>query len=332
MKILSNDFGNGNIKTFDERDGGTLLANHSALAQGSIRYEDVYEEDGDSVQLIEFNGAQIYAGLGAHRYGKSLGDLSYERITQGTDEMRSVLYAAWSNHFKTPRRTRGEYSICVQLPVSLMQAGNAADTKSKIESWLLGEHAWMSWDQEFSLSIGEVTLQSQAGAAVFDHVFDLKGQPVDENLSLLSGEIAVISVGMGTVEGMVLDYGQPMHNLTFSTRVGVSELLSMLDGGRRGLHRADAMLRAGRYNGKLDSSVPQWASQVRAHIMQRWAAQMGNFDAAIFVGGGIQYVKDQLRDMFTCRVVMADDPIMSIARGGYKKGTRDASRKAEKEG
>lgn len=332
MDIISLDAGFGNLKVWNGA-GGTVLGSHAALVGGGHRYEDVYESDDDGVQLIEFDGSQIYAGLGAHRYGRSLGDLSFERITSGSDEMRALFYAALAQHFGTTRKARGEYHLYVQLPVGLMQAESASCTKAQLAEWVVGEHEWMSWDQKFKLTITGITVQSQAGAAVYDHLFDLKGQPIDAHVADLDGEIGIVSIGYKTVELMILEFGQPVHDMTTSTLAGVSELLRAADGGRRGLHRADVMLRNGHLDEEIKVALPGWAKLVRARISENWPSQISNFKAVILVGGGSILLKDHLRDMFSCKVITPDEPILSIARGGYKKGVRDAaSRETQKAG
>lgn len=331
MNIISLDAGFGNLKVWNG-SGGTILASHAAIAKGGNRYEDVYGEDDDGVQLIEFGDSQIYAGLGAHRYGRSLGDLSFERITGGSDEMRALFYAALSAHFGTTRKAKGEYHMCLQLPVGLMKADNHADTQAQMNEWLLGDHEWMAWDQKFKLSISGVSVQSQAAGAVFDHMFDLKGGMIDDHVSDLNGTVGVISIGYNTLELMVLEYGQPVHSMTVSEFSGVSELLRIIDQGKRGLHRTDVMLRNSYLNGEVDAAIPAWAAQVRSRINAVWREQLANFDAVIMVGGGSILLKDNLRSMFKCKVITPDDPILSIARGGYKKGVLDESRKTEKAG
>ena len=139
------------------------------------------------------------------------------------------------------------------------------------------------------------------------------------------GEIGILSIGMNTVELLVVREGVLVQRFTGGDTVGVRRLLELTDAaGHYSLAERDASLRAGTL--KVDTALPIWESEVLGFIERQWGNNSQRFTRVVLVGGGVLLLRDTLLRRFKDRAYIPDDPIMSTARGLYKYALSQAKR------
>ena len=117
---------------------------------------------------------------------------------------------------------------------------------------------------------------------------------------------------------MIVDEGKLLPKSVSGDTFGVRRLLELLNAeGAYSLGEIDSRLRAG----KLDYSaaLDRWTRDVLGQIEKHWDRTLQRRFAAVFVvGGGAYLMRDALLTKFKDRLIIPDDPIISIARGCYK--------------
>jgi hypothetical protein len=164
---------------------------------------------------------------------------------------------------------------------------------------------------------------SQPVGAFFDYLIDDSGQYIPQRKAALKKEVGICSVGMNTVELLVIRDRAPVDRFTSGNTLGVRRLLDICNHGdlySRG--ELDSQLRAGDLDYK--SALPIWGSEVGGLVEKVWGRAWRRFACVIVVGGGAVLLKDQLQITFQGRAFVPDAPVMATARGLYKIGRRSA--------
>ena len=86
--------------------------------------------------------------------------------------------------------------------------------------------------------------------------------------------------------------------------------------GAYSLGELDSKLRAGQLD--VSTALPRWQREVMGRIAQHWGKAVQRFEAVFVVGGGAYLIRDAVLGKFKDKLVIPDDPILSIARGCYK--------------
>jgi hypothetical protein len=155
--------------------------------------------------------------------------------------------------------------------------------------------------------------------ALFDYVLDHRGQMIGERGSALLDEVGVISVGFNTVELLVVKERGAVERFTRGNTLGVRRLLELINrDGMWSLGELDGKLRAGGLKAELKHAMPVWSREVNGEIEKVWGNSHRRFAKVLIVGGGALLLKEALTQQFGHKAWVAEDAVLSIARGLWK--------------
>lgn len=328
---LGADFGGGAIKIYGPL-GGIELPAHAASAYKRGRQAKVtgFRAMKPPMRILMEGGA-FYVGLGAHDWGRPIENLGDERFT-GSPELRALVYGALSQYIMTYGsigNSRDTVEMIAGLTQSTFARTTASSLVSAVKGWLSGEHAWTvetgtssSGKRQHMLTVSNTSVTSQAAGAVFDHFLNAGGEYVTQRKPFFQKEVGIISIGMNTLEMLVLRNGIPIERFTHSETAGVRRLLELVDPtGLYSRGELDTRLRTRHLD--VRNSLPVWAAEVSGHIERRWGAAVNRFQTILLVGGGALLLKHSLKlnslDLKNIATI-PDDPIMSVSKGLYKMG------------
>lgn len=314
--MIALDLGAGNLKVYGEYGGIVMPSQVASSGDGVSAGEAVGLRSARKPASVRLNGHRFYAGLGAHNWGRPIENLDDGRFITGAPELRAMIYAAIS-----------EYRTCGPLQntavwVGLPQSSVTPSVISSVREWLKGDHDWWyandgeSERDEFFRAV-DVVCTSQAAGALFDFLLDDEGRFIPERKALFKREIGIVSIGMNTIEMLVVESGVPKERFTASSQAGVRRLLELADS--RGLWsrgELDTQLRSGSL--PVADAVPIWSSEVVGEIERKWGKASERFAAVVIVGGGALLLGPSIQLAFNGKANIADDPLISIARGIYK--------------
>lgn len=276
-------------------------------------------DSGTMPNRVNTETGAFYVGLNAHEWGRPIENLDPDRFN-GSPELTALVYSAlsWSIscHGKQERA-----SVIVGLPLNILTGEEAAANAAEVKRWLAGRHVWTDSKGYYDLTITGVKLTSQPVGALMDYLLDENGNYIGDNKRKARGEIGIISLGMNTVELLVVSNLQIVQRFTTGKASGVRRLLELCNPGdlySRG--EIDAKLRAGELNYK--SALPIWSAEVSDVINKHWGESWKRFSAVIVTGGGALLLKSQLERKFLGFATFAHDPVISTARGLYKFALR----------
>lgn len=269
--------------------------------------------------MIETTDGQFYVGERAHNYGRKVENMSFDRFGGGP-EMKVMVYGIFTKYIQEHGAFKAPLSVMVGLPLQMM-GENLKDDRLMIRKWMIGHHEWKADGQAYSVEIGRVRWNSQPVGALFDYVMDFDGQPIVGHERALREEIGVLSVGMNTLEKMVVQNQTVNEALTAGDKLGVRRLLELIS-RKYSLGELDVMLRSG--NLKYKDKLPIWASEVNGSIEATWGEVLGRFAAVLVVGGGAVLLGNHLKLVVdgVNKAVIAENPVLSIACGLYKLDMR----------
>jgi len=326
--ILGVDLGGGALKLYGPA-GGVELPAHIATGQRTHRARATGLRTLKPPMRILMDGTGFYIGLGAHDWGRPVENLGDERFA-GSPEVQALFYAGLSLYAEDHASLVGP----VDLVVGLTQSAFLSDIAPDVRGWLSGDHAWSiekagrsSPDaQAFSLAVDQVNVTSQAAGALFDYFLDDTGAFIPRRKAAFKEEIGIVSVGMNTLELLVLRNGATIERFTDSVTAGVRRMLEIHDpSGYYSRGELDTMLRRGQLDYKGALSV--WASEIHGHIERRWGTAFRRFAAIIVVGGGVLLLNNDLTARLNGKAYVPDNPVLAVARGLYKLGLQRGQRR-----
>lgn len=331
--VLGADFGGGAIKIYGPL-GGIELPSHAASAYQRGRQSKVTGLRSMKPPMrILMEGGAFYVGLHAHDWGRPIENLGNERFA-GSPEVRALFYGALTLYIQEHGPICGhedKIQIIAGLTQSTFREGTANGMVSAVKSWLTGDHAWTIENgkgradkSHLMLTVENVSVTSQAAGAIFDYFLDCGGNYITQRKPDFKKEIGVISIGMNTLELLVLRNGAPVERFMDSQTAGVRRLLEIVDpSGMYSRGELDTQLRTG----KLDivEALPVWASEINGHVERRWGAAYHRFKTVLVVGGGAILLDHDLH--LNGRATIVEDPVLSVSRGLYKMGLMRLNRR-----
>jgi hypothetical protein len=208
-------------------------------------------------------------------------------------------------------------NVWAGLPIAALMGEQADETRRQVMGWLQGEHEWNADGERCRLDVAQAVVAAQPVGAVFDYLLNEHGEMTADRKAQFKKEIAVLGVGMNTVDLLVIAGGAPVERFTAGANVGVRRLLELANpGGLYSLAEMDDRLR----DGTLDTvtALPIWSREVMGLIEETWADKFRRFDAIVCVGGGSILLREAVLRRFGGKAFVADDPVIATARGLYK--------------
>jgi hypothetical protein len=321
LDFLAVDAGYGNTRIYGAKGGVTLpslVATNGAKTVSKWAADDLKRAmHAAKPTLIQTESGDYYIGPGGHEAGQPVENLDLDRMTG--PEMKALLYGALSA-YGAPRATR----LIVALPIAMAFGEDGDRAKDQVKAMLQGDHAW--WiagadgekDKQHSITIPEVVVTSQPAGAMFDYLLTAKGEmPPDKKLIRRAKAFGILSLGFNTIEMMVVEEGRLIEKNVAGETKGVRYLLELLNERQAySLGELDAKLRAGRLD--ATPALARWQREVMGQIEKHWSRAIPRLAEVFVVGGGTFLIRDALLAKFKDKLVIPDDPILSIARGCYK--------------
>lgn len=275
--------------------------------------------------IIEADFGKLYVGEQAHSFGSPVENLGFDRLAE-TNEVRAVLYGAWSEY----QKKFGDFSMPLELIVGLPfqmlmgESGSVAKFRRDVNRWLAGEHRWSADGRDFGVVVSKVHLFPQAMGAPIDYALGMDGRAESaEHTEALQKECATISIGSNTVELLVTKRDRDTKRFNGGKPIGVRSLWRRVDPhGYYSFGEFDEMLRDRSLPDSMDvrPHLASWMSEINGFANQKWGDAYHRFHKVFIVGGGAILLKSKLRNAFDGKAQIMADPVMAIARGLYKAG------------
>lgn len=315
LDYLAVDAGYGNTRLFGAKGGvvlPSLVATNGTQSVSKWAAGDLRRATHTARPvLIETDYGTYYVGPGAHEAGRPVENLDLDRMTG--PEMKALLYGALTQY-----GALRQANMIIALPIAMALGSDGDAAKEQAKAMLLGEHTWWIDDKKHTLTVEEVVVTSQPAGAMFDFLLTAKGEmPPDKRALRRNKSFGLLSLGFNTIEMMVVEEGRLIEKHVAGESDGVRRLLELCNpDGAYTLGELDGKLRAGKLD--ISAALPRWQREVMGQIEKHWGKAVQRFAAVFVVGGGTFLIRDALLAKFKDKLVIPDDPILSIARGCYK--------------
>lgn len=270
---------------------------------------------------ITVQGERYVAGEGAWLVGEPLGSMDYSTLS--LEPRRCLFYAALTSILEP-----GEYQadMVVGLPVPLLAMSEEAQAViSAFRFNYRTTHRWETRAGQYSLTINRVQPLAQPVGAYTDWLLD---DQLRQRKGAAAAEVAIIDLGMNTLDLFVVKGGRIVERFVGGGTVGVRRLLYRLNGHGQDLVELDHELRMGALK-PTGSQLDAWLDEVLGLIERTWP-NLKRFQAVIPAGGGAVVLGDLLRLALLRKgaaVAWPDDPILTNARGLWKWLASTSNRK-----
>ena len=311
MISLALDPGYGNVKLYGS-SGSVII--QSAVSVGGR------QQTGRMTGLrmakcpmrIETALGAFYVGKNAHDWGRPVENLDLDRLT-GSPELMALWYGVLTK-YGVPD---DPVDLIVGLPIRVLMGDDAKATQQAVRSAFRGKHTWGCDGEQLSVLVNTTRTTSQPVGAMFDYLLDDEGQMAPSRRAVFKGEIGILSLGMNTLDLLVVRNGSPVQRFTAGETLGVRRLLELANrDGTYSLAERDAQLRSGALD--ISSVCSIWQSEVLGFIEKQWGNAYRRFGAVVIVGGGASFLREALMRRFKEKTYSPDDPVIATARGLYK--------------
>lgn len=314
--LLSLDLGMGAIKLSSNR-GNYQILSQIAVAGGQGTGKMIGLLSAKPPLRIDIASAgSFYVDGGSHDAGRPIENMSMDRF-QGSPEMRCLLYGILTRLILQSGPIESPLSLILGLPLQAIVRDDSTNVVEAVQKWMRGRHTWTADDQPYSVEIREIRATSQPAGALFDYILDDQGRMIPERRSALTSETGVISIGMNTVEILVVREKTVVDRFTAGSTSGVRRLLDLLNPQKMySTGELDLQLRAGHLD--ISAALPVWEREVMGEIEKVWGSTWRRFHTILLVGGGAHLLRGSLPYRFKGKAVLPEDPVFSIVRGLWK--------------
>jgi Actin like proteins N terminal domain len=261
---------------------------------------------------VSFDRSRFALGISALEWGTPLGSMDYLAFV--SPEKQALLYAVLAELMTEPAQTID--SLVVGLPVELLkdelQSGQIlGDLKS-----LKGKHSFSVNQKNYEVSIDRVKVMPQPLGAYADWLI---GEDLRPRMNAAQADVAIIDIGMNTLDLYALTAGRPEPRFVAGAKTGVRRLFEILNRDGMDLSELDAAYRGGKL--KLpEAALNSWLGEIMAQI-ELVMPKLSRFTAVIPSGGGALILSDLLRHTLIKKgaaVAWPVDPITANVRGLWK--------------
>jgi len=283
----------------------------------------------DSGPRVAFDGFEFIVGPGAWRWGHTTGSMDYAGIVG--PERLALMYAGiasltlpadWKSAFGPGHL--GDVHLIIGLPVPLMidtaQMAPVLDSLRKLKR----EHVFQYNGYQITFTIAGIKAVAQPVGAYMDWLYN------DELLvreGAARAEVAIVDLGMNTLDLFVIERGQVRPGFLGGDKVGVRRLLNLLSNNGYALAELDSMLRDGRLKAR-EGELEIWLGEVLGTIERTWPS-LKRFTAVIPTGGGAALLDQRLTNALAAKgaaVYWPADPVTANVKGLWKYGVKHVAR------
>jgi hypothetical protein len=263
-------------------------------------------------QITLRDGPRYVVGDNAWKVGEPIGGMDYGALAS---EARKALFYGGLSDLLQPGSYQAD--LVIGLPVPLLQAEDEARTVlHALKDGYKGLHEWQAGQSFYQLEINRLTVLAQPVGAYADWLID---GDLHQRKGARAAEVAVLDIGMNTLDLYVIQGGAVVDRFVGGAKVGVRRLLATMNGHGQDLEELDFGLRTGTVR-PAAGSVRAWLGEVLGQIERAWPNPK-RFTAVIPAGGGACVLGDQLRKALEDRgahVEWPEDPVSTNARGLWK--------------
>jgi hypothetical protein len=261
---------------------------------------------------IWINWENYVIGEGAWHWGNVLTNRDYSALS--APERRALIFGAASMILAPGTHV---FDLAVfGLPVPLMM------DEAQGQAILNGLKAYKG-THEFSTERGKYIITFNKLKALAQPVGAYADRLLDNELRIRKNgrqeEVAVLDVGMNTIDLYVLQDGRVLPRFIGGGKVGVRRLIELLEANGHDPEELDALLRTGKLRPSREQ-IDSWLSEILAVIERTWS-NLRRFSAVIPAGGGSVLLGEALRVALITKgaaVSIPEDPSLTNVRGLWK--------------
>lgn len=275
------------------------------------------------VPTIHLEGRTFALGRGAWQWGDLLTSGDYSALA--TPERRALAFGALAQLLPP-----GEHEVdlmVIGLPVPLLQDAAQAEALLASLKAYKGRHTFrLGAQRRYTLHIRRLKALAQPVGTYADWLLDegLRARPRGRR-----AEVAVLDLGMNTLDLYTVQGGQVTPRFIGGDKVGVRRLLELVQADGHDLEELDDRLRRGRLR-PTPSQWQSWLAEVLAVVERVWP-NLRRFDAVIPSGGGSLILGERLRTALIAKgaaLYWPEDPLTANVRGLWKWGAHGLHRGA----
>jgi hypothetical protein len=271
---------------------------------------------GSHVPTVTFDGHTFVVGPGSWNKGEPLTSMDYSSLV--SPERLALFYAALNGAL--PDQADLPATLVIGLPVPLLQDQAQATLVLESLKRFKGQHAFQINTASRTLVIHRIKVVAQPVGAYVDWLYDESFVP---RAGGGKAEVAVVDIGMNTLDLYVIASGQVLERHIGGAEVGVRRLLELLASNGHDLVELDADLRRGVLRPEA-GQLEIWLGEILAAIKRTWPT-LKRFSAVIPTGGGALVLSDKLKLALAAKgaaVHWPTDPLAANVRGFWKYGLK----------
>ncbi len=312
IKVIAVDPGYGAIKVCIDKQ--TILLPSAIARIKEIGKADIGMKAMSKAATIQ-NGWYTYAvGEGAWNWGEPLTNRDFSALN--SPERMALIFAAIAQ-ILPPGEYVGEVLV-LGLPVPLLMDTSQSEAVMNGLKAYKGDHTFETPAGKYKLTFQKLKVLAQPVGAYASWLLD------DELRIRKNGrqaEVAVLDIGMNTLDLYVIQDGKVLPRFIGGAKVGVRRLLEILDSNGHDPEEQDAQLRTGRLKPSKEQ-LDSWLSEILAAIERTWPS-LRRFTTVIPAGGGSALLGDALRMALISKgaaVTWPADPGTTNVNGLWKWG------------
>jgi len=232
---------------------------------------------------------------------------------------KSLFYAGLAELF-SPGKYEIDYLV-IGLPVPLLQDELQAEMIFRSLRAYKGMHTFVVDGEPYRFLV-------RLGKRLAQPVGTWADWLLNDDLHIRKGggqaEVAVLDIGMNTLDLYVIQGGEVFDRYLGGDKVGVRRLLEVMNGSGKDIEELDYSLRTGKLK-PTDEELEIWLGKILSELDDRWP-KMKRFTAVIPTGGGAAVLGEHLRQALVAKgaaVHWPENPIAANAIGLWKWGSRE---------
>jgi hypothetical protein len=311
-KIFAADPGFGDTKVNVDGKSASMASAIARVRQ--IGMAGIGMKTASQALTIEMNWEKYAIGDGAWHWGNILTNRDYSALS--SPERRALVFGTLSL-ILDPGTYEFE-TMVIGLPVPLLMDETQGQAIIGGLKSYKGIHHFTTNKGDYSLTINKLKALAQPVGAYADWLLD---DEVKIRKNGRQAEVAVLDIGMNTLDMYVIQDANILPRFIGGDKVGVRRLLEILNTNGHEPEELDAQMRSGRLRPSKDQ-LESWLSEILASIERTWP-NLRRFTTIIPAGGGSVVLGDMLRLALISKgaaVSWPENPGLTNVRGLWKWG------------